>query len=31
VVGGIVAALAVGFYGTVWFGLGLRRRRASRS
>jgi hypothetical protein len=31
VVGGIVAALAVGFYGTVWFGLGLRRRKASRS
>jgi hypothetical protein len=31
VVGGIVAALAVGFYGTVWFGLGLRRRKASRN
>jgi hypothetical protein len=30
VVGGIVAALAVSFFGVVWFGLGLRRRRASR-
>jgi len=30
VVGGIVAALASVFFGTVWFGLGLRRRRASR-
>ena len=30
VAGGIVAALAVAFYGMVWFGFGLRRRGTLR-